>query len=197
MKVTNILIILNVIMFILTLIFKEKIIYLLGFSPLRFFERPWTIFTNLFVHGSDLHLFVNMLTLFIFGNPLEKIIGKKKFLMLYILSGISGNILYYIFYFNQDIIGIGASGSIFGILGAFAILRPHDYVVIFPFMVPIPMTVALIIWILLNVFGFLLQVGNIGYIAHLGGLFVGIILGKKFKRKKEFFIEEYLNSFEF
>ncbi|MEM0379413.1 MAG: rhomboid family intramembrane serine protease [Nanopusillaceae archaeon] len=197
MKANFVLLILNVIMFILTLVFGENFIYFFGFSPLRFFERPWTIFTNLFIHGSFSHLFVNMLTLFIFGDPLERIIGKERFLILYFLSGIFGNLIYFIFYFNQDIFGIGASGCIFGILGAFAILRPQDYVIIFPFMVPISMSTALIIWILFNLFGFIFQIGNVGYIAHLGGLFVGIALGKKFKRKRRFIIEEYLNSFEF
>jgi len=198
MYVTYILILLNVFVFFLTLIFGESSIYLLGLSPARLFSQPWTILTSIFVHGGFTHLFVNMLTLFFFGVPLERIIGRDKFLLLYLLSGIFGNLLYLLLYFGQDIVGIGASGAIFGVLGAFAILRPSDYVIMFPILVPIPLSLALLVWIALNVFGMLFQIGNIGYIAHLGGLIVGIALGKKFKRRVyEYDIEEYLNSFEF
>jgi len=198
MYITYALIYLNVFVFFLTLIFGEKLIYLLGFSPARFFSEPWTIITSMFVHGGFTHLFVNMLTLYFFGIPLERMIGKKRFLILYFLSGIFGNILYFLLYFGKNIVGVGASGAIFGVLGSFAILRPSDYVIMFPIIVPIPLSIALILWIVLNIFGMLFQIGNIGYVAHLGGLLVGIAFGKKLKREiYEYDIEEYINSFEF
>jgi len=198
MYTTYALIILNTIIFFLVLISRGDLIYLLGFSPARFLQQPWAILTSIFVHASFTHLFVNMLTLFFFGVPLENMIGRRRFLILYFLSGIFGNLLYFLMYFGEDIVGVGASGAIFGVLGAFAILRPSDYVIIFPILVPIPLSLAVFIWIGLNLFGMLFQIGNIGYAAHLGGLLVGISLGKKFKNKVyRYGIEEYINSFEF
>jgi len=198
MYVTYILILINTFVLFLILIFGDNLIYLLGLSPARLPSQPWTIVTSMFVHAGFLHLFVNMLTLFFFGVPLENIIGKKRFLILYFLSGIFGNLLYVLFYFGKDIIGVGASGAIFGVLGAFAMLRPSDYVIMFPILVPIPLSLALVIWIALNIFGMLFQIGNIGYIAHLGGIIVGIALGKKFKREiYNYDIEEYIKSFGF
>jgi len=198
MYATLTLIFLNVFVFFLTIMSEGELIYSLGFAPARFFSEPWTIITSMFVHAGFTHLFVNMLTLFFFGIPLERMIGRARFLLLYFLSGIFGNILYFILYYGSDIVGVGASGAIFGVLGAFAILRPSDYIIMFPIFIPIPLSLALILWIALNVFGLLFQIGNIGYAAHLGGLFVGIILGRKFKKKVyRYSIEEYIKSFEF
>jgi membrane associated rhomboid family serine protease len=198
MYATIAIIITNFIVFSFELIMPKKIIYLLGFSPARFYNQPWTIITSMFVHGGFDHIFANMLTLFFFGIPLERMIGSKKFLLVYFVSGIFGNLLYYLLYFGKDIFGIGASGAIFGVLGAFAVMRPGDYVIMFPVMIPIPLALALVLWFLINLIGLIFQLGNIGYAAHLGGLIVGVLFGKKFKKKIiPYEMEEYLNSFEF
>ena len=97
----------------------------------------WTLITSMFMHGGFFHLFINMFVLFQLGNLSEKIIGKKRFLWFYLLSGIFANLLFVIlsFYFGNSSIGerifgspnisaLGASGAIFAIAGLLMILIP-------------------------------------------------------------------------
>jgi uncharacterized protein len=87
----------------------------------------WTILTSMFMHGSIFHIFANMFSLFFVGNFLEKIIGKKRFFWLYLISGILGSLAFVVASFFMGDIGIpavGASGAIFGLLGMLAVLVP-------------------------------------------------------------------------
>ncbi|MBI4116846.1 rhomboid family intramembrane serine protease [Candidatus Pacearchaeota archaeon] len=88
----------------------------------------WTIFTSMFMHANFLHIFANMFSLFFIGNFLERIIGKKRFFLIYLISGIVGGI-FFVFsgmIFNSNIPGVGASGAIFGLIGILAVLVPHS-----------------------------------------------------------------------
>lgn len=91
----------------------------------------WTIITSIFMHASFFHIFANMFSLFFVGNFLERIIGKKRFFWIYILSGIMGGVF---FILSSLIFGglnnsaVGASGAIFGLLGVLAILVPFSKV---------------------------------------------------------------------
>ena len=96
------LIITNIVLFIATSI-NRNLINLFGFHPAIFLERPWTIVTNLFIHapfnihspfGSIWHILANMLTLYFFGNYLIRLVGERKFLLIYFIGGIIGNIFY-------------------------------------------------------------------------------------------------------
>ena len=91
-------------------------------------KSVWTIFTSMFMHANLLHIFVNMFSLFFIGNFLERIIGKKRFLAVYIISGIAGGIFFVIsgLIFNNNVPGVGASGAIFGLLGVLAVLVPYS-----------------------------------------------------------------------
>ena len=88
-----IIIAINLLMLVTTII-SPKLFSLLGLAPAIFLSRPWTIVTNLFIHGGLWHLLANMLTLYFFGRYLSRLIGDSKLLIVYFAGGILGNILY-------------------------------------------------------------------------------------------------------
>lgn len=169
---------LNFLFFIATLINRNLIITTLGLQPASFLSEPWTIITNLFVHGSFWHIFANMLTLFFFGSYLLRLVGEGRFLIVYFLGGIAGNIMFIVLGYSFAT-AVGASGAIFALGGALAIMRPKLKVIIFP--IPIPMD----LWI--AVIGGFLVVSFLPYIAwqaHLGGLVLGLLAGYFFRRRE-------------
>ena len=87
-------------------------------GPLIATGEYWRFFTAMFLHAGPIHLFFNCFALFIFGRLVEGVYGNARFTTIYLLAGLSGSVLSYMF--NRDAIAVGASGAIFGILGAFA-----------------------------------------------------------------------------
>ena len=146
------------------------------------FSEPWRLLTSIFLHSGIPHLLLNMFSLALFGIILENIIGTKKFLLTFFISGLIAS-LFSGFFYNS---ALGASGAIFGVLGNLIILRPK--LMIWVYGLPMPMFLAGIIYFIVNLFGAFLQIGNIGYIAHLFGLLIGLIFGvfyyNKFKEIK-------------
>jgi uncharacterized protein len=134
--------------------------------------RPWTILTYIFLHGGFEHIFYNMFALAIFGFVLENVIGGKKFLTVFFASGIAAGIGSLLFYDSS----IGASGAIYGVMGALAILRPKMTVFV-GYGIPLPMIVAVILWSAGDLFGFFAPLGNTAYAAHLFGLAFGLAYG--------------------
>lgn len=129
----------------------------------------WRIVTSIFIHSGFFHVLFNMFSLFLFGPELEKIAGKARFLTIYLLSGIFGNVATYII---EDGIyaSVGASGAIFGIFGAFVGLvyytrktMPQLKQIIMPLVI-----ISLIITFLSP---------NVNIPGHLGGFVTGILLG--------------------
>ena len=146
----------------------------------------WRFFTYQFLHADFFHLLFNMIALFFFGPMLEQWWGPRRFLAFYLLCGTMGALVFTAFVFTPGLIDvtasdhlIGASGSIFGILIAAAILFPHQRVM---FMMIIPMTLRVMALFLLGlVFLSLLAGGGNagGDAAHLGGALLGWILVKR------------------
>jgi membrane associated rhomboid family serine protease len=194
--VTYALIVANIVVFILTLIFYYELV--LGFSGglayaglgfrgmyLTIEQSPqlYTLFTSMFIHGDFLHLLGNMLVFFFMGMAFEQRIGWKRFLVIYLLTGICGSITHVLIEGNATIPLIGASGAIFGILGAFAFSYPRDEVVM-----PIPlifimvfrrikvMYAALLFGAMETAFVFFGGRGNTAHFAHLGGIISGVII---------------------
>ena len=130
----------------------------------------WRFLTSIFLHGSLIHLLYNLFALALFGSILEKTIGGRKFLLIFFCSGIFANVIAVNFYSSS----LGASGAIYGILGALAILRP--LMIVWAFSLPMPMFIAAILWTAGAVLGIFMP-SNIGYIAHLSGIFIGVLSG--------------------
>ena len=174
----------NLLLFIATLINRDLIL-LLGLQPASFLARPWTIVTNLFVHGGVWHIFANMITLYFFGSFLCRLIGVKKFLLVYFSGGILGNIFFFLLPPSPFSIAIGASGAVFALGGVLAVMMPRLRVFIFPIPVPIPLWIAVIGgFIILSIFSPLL---GIAWQAHLGGLVLGLVVGYIFRRRARYF----------
>ena len=167
----------------------------LGFSLYYFLELPaqrwYTILTASFTHSNILHLFMNSIFLLLIGLPLEKKIGRAKFLLLFLLAGIIGDLIggmlgYVEFYsISKYSVGIGASGAIFGIMGCYFFLYPNDRVWFF---LNAPVWLFVLAYFLFNALMFLLLRSNItadkayiSYEGHIAGLIAGIILGVVYK----------------
>ncbi len=134
--------------------------------------EPWRFITAIFLHGSLLHLSFNLFALLFFGFISERLIGSKKFFWFFLICGVFANIISFSFYPSS----LGASGAIMGLIGLVAVLRPM--MAVWAFGLILPMFAVAIIWIgasILGIFG--LGDNNIGYLAHLSGIFLGILYG--------------------
>jgi membrane associated rhomboid family serine protease len=176
----------NFLLFVATLI-APNLILILGLRPAVFFNSPWTIVTNLFTHSGLWHIIANMITLYFFGTYLFRLIGERRFLIIYFGGGIAGNIFYLLLAYTLGLdfynIAVGASGAIFALGGALSVLVPKLRVFIFPIPVPLPLWVAVI-----GGFVILSFLPFIAWQAHLGGLAFGLITGYFFKRKVRYLV---------
>ncbi|MFW6220747.1 MAG: rhomboid family intramembrane serine protease, partial [Nanoarchaeota archaeon] len=122
-----------------------------GFTELFFvakgdyFNRPWTLLTSIFLHGSLFHILINMYILYMFGGLLESKIGSKRFLSLYLTCGIFASFISSLIYPAA----LGASGAIFGVIGALIILMPNLKILLM-FVIPMPLWVAGILLVILD-----------------------------------------------
>lgn len=186
-SITSIIIFINVILFFIVYFFNNSLINYVALNPSLVISGKylWTFLTSMFMHGNFSHLFMNMLSLFFIGGFIETIIGKKRFLWFYLLSGIFSGIFFVVlsFFFgsNLNILAVGASGAIFGLGGLLAVLIPKLPVLVF-FIIPMPMWVAMIF--MLGILWIISWTGvPIGNLAHLGGLIIGVIYGFYLKNK--------------
>jgi membrane associated rhomboid family serine protease len=217
---TYAIIVANIIVFVLSVIYQDDILGAtyanvqqnqilietagLGFRPIyissEYYHQSYTLFTSMFVHSGFAHIFGNMLVFFFMGMAFEQRIGWKKFLIIYLLTGVCGALTQSVVHLNYstNIAGasagyqllsdanaipmVGASGAIFGILGAFAFSYPRDEVVM-----PIPLGImiitrvkviyAAIIFAAMETIIVWLDVQDTtAHFAHLGGLVSGFIL---------------------
>lgn len=139
----------------------------------------WQFVTYMFLHGNVFHIGINMFLLFMFGRELEQLWGGKGFLRYYLFCGTGAGIVTYFFTMGTNILTIGASGAVFGILVAYAVIYPDRQITLFLFFVlPLQLKAKHLVMIL----GFLefLHVlagteDGIGHYAHLGGAVLGFI----------------------
>lgn len=145
-------------------------------SPDTVLSRPWTLVTYLFLHGGFGHLFFNMLFLFFFAPELERRVGSKMFLTIYLLSGIVAGIGHLLTSENPV---VGASGALFGVFACLAIIAPHIRAYIY--FIPMKITHAVILFAAMDIL-FIGAGDMVARTAHLSGLFVGIVYGMKLKK---------------
>jgi membrane associated rhomboid family serine protease len=129
----------------------------------------------MFIHAGIWHFFTNMLTLYFFGSYLSRLVGNRNFLIIYFLGGLIGNAAYLLLVSNPYDIAVGASGAVFAVAGTLTVLRPKLTVFIIPIPVPIPLWVAVLFgFALLSIPTSVVNVLNIAWQAHLGGLVLGL-----------------------
>lgn len=150
--------------------------------------QPWSILTYAFLHENFMHILFNMLWLYWMGNILAEYLGNKKLLSTYILGGISGALLYILFFnifplFTNAVnssVALGASGSVLAITIAVATLLP-DYTIFLLFLGPVKMKYIALFSVLLDLIS--ISGSNAGgHIAHLGGALFGFIYIKQLKK---------------
>lgn len=185
---TNLLILLNVIIFFFELTLPENqlndLIYNYSLSAGHF--SLIALISYQFLHGGWLHILGNMLYLWVFGNSVEYRLGNFKFLLFYLASGVVGGLIQ-MFLGGDGLPIIGASASIAGILGAYLIWYPYAQIkVLLPIfiiftVVSIPALFILVLWFLTNIFNSYTNivssdVSNVAYLGHIGGFLFGIIV---------------------
>lgn len=199
----------NVVVFFAQLLLgsmTERVIQTFGFIPARLvnpaqfqyalWEVAITLVTSLFLHGGFVHLFGNMIYLWVFGGPVEDSLGRTRFLALYLACGALGSITHTVLFPASTIPSIGASGSIAGVLGAFLVLHARAKIVtLFPLVVywamaEIPAALFLPVWFGMQFFnGFLSlraargtqEVAGIAWWAHVGGFLFGALVVAVFR----------------
>jgi membrane associated rhomboid family serine protease len=146
-----------------------------------------TIFTSMFMHGGFLHIFFNMLFLWIFGNNVEDAMGRVPFLLFYLLGGVVAVYGQAALDPSSTLPTIGASGAVAAVLGAYLVLLPRARVVTLIFLIffitviEVPAYVILCIWFLLQFLPAIGQVsaqsvsgGGVAYFAHVAGFLFGL-----------------------
>lgn len=175
--------------------------------------RPWTLVTVMLLHGGLFHLLANMITFYFFGTPVEKAVGSRELLKLYVGAGIVAslafvafrNLLYYIYgpeiaaktllglqFGSMPTLGIavGASGAVVAFVGAVAMLYPQAEVLLY-FVIPMKIKTAVYAFggfeafnLAAKLLGYSIPVvGNFASSAHLAGLLIGLWYGKKLRDK--------------
>ena len=151
-------------------------------STFDWINRPWTLLTYMFLHGSMTHVLFNMVTLYFFATFVIALVGETAFLLTYFAGGILGGLMYILFsYIPVPLIQaygpvVGASGAIFALGGLLMVMRPNSRVLMF-FVIPMPLWIAILV-------GFLIITPGIAWQAHLGGLVYGAMVGWYYRRRE-------------
>lgn len=202
--VTYLLVAVNVVVFLLQVLLGDAFTYQFALFPgvvaqgqrvvadgvpLPMLQPAWlTIFTSQFLHGGWLHLIGNMWYLWIFGNNVEDVLGKGRFLLFYLFGGAVAAIAHIASGPGSLIPTVGASGAIAAVLGGYLFLFPRARVttlipiIIILQLVELPASVVLGFWFLLQLFNGLMGLGmmedrgGVAFMAHIGGFAAGYVV---------------------
>lgn len=177
----------NVVMFALSFtVLPGAITELMVFIPRAILTRPWTVVTYMFLHGGLTHILFNMLGLFFFGSRVEARLGERRFITLYLLSGVAGALASLIFTPRASV--IGASAGVFGVMMAFAMFWPREKIYIWG-VIPVEARILVLVTTAIALFsGWSGRSGGVAHFAHLGG-YVGawaylVYLGRNSAQRK-------------
>jgi len=185
--VTRALLIANVAVYLLQLVMGDFLITYFALWPLSAspyptvpgFE-PWQLVTYSFLHGDWTHIAFNMLALWMFGGPIERLFGSRPFALYYFVCVIGAALaqLAVIAYFTGGYDPtLGASGGVMGLLLAFGMMYPQVRVIALFFPIPIPAWLFVIIYGALELFlGVTGTQSSVAHFAHLGGMAIGFVL---------------------
>jgi membrane associated rhomboid family serine protease len=152
----------------------------------------WPFLTSMFLHAGWLHLISNMWTLWLFGKAVEDRMGRMRFLLFYLLTGVAAGLTHWSTNVDSTMPAVGASGAIAGVLGAYFILYPHARIIVMfpviflPFFFELPALIYIGFWFLGQVFSGTLSVlgpddvGGVAWWAHVGGFLAGVVLYRLF-----------------
>lgn len=210
--ITKNLLIVNVVVFLATYLFRTIGVDLNNVLGLHFFLAPdfhiYQLFTYMFAHGGFSHIFFNMFALWMFGCIVERTWGPKKFLTYYIVCGVGAGLFQELAQFaiaseqlphftlaqtmkvanaNAAFLNlwttVGASGAVYGILLAFGMLYPEERIFIFPLPVPIKAKWFVMGYAAIELFMAYSSTGDgVAHLAHLGGMVFGFFLIRYWRR---------------
>ncbi len=154
-----------------------------GFTTYRGVETSfyaWQLLTYQFMHGGFSHIFFNLFALWMFGSELESRWGGKKFLLYYLLCGIGAGLvqLFISPMLTSVAPTVGASGAIYGLLLAFGLTFPDRSIIMFPFFIPIPAKIFVILFAGLEMVSGIMGNDGVAHFAHIGGALTGFLLLK-------------------
>jgi membrane associated rhomboid family serine protease len=174
-------------------VIPRDIVFALGGTPID--PRPLvTLFTSMFLHGGWVHLLGNMLYLWVFGDNVEDKVGHGRYLIFYLMCGLSATGFHVLLEPNASLPTVGASGAISGVLAAYLVMFPKVRVLtvipIFIFLqtAELPAVVVLGMWFVIQFFNGLASVGRVetggvAWWAHIGGFIAGLVLILPFRRR--------------
>ena len=173
------LIIINVGMYLITMLFPQVFRYLALIPYLVVRERAvWQIATYMFLHGGFWHILLNMFVLFMFGMPLERRWGSSEFLLFYFVTGIGAGIATVAvnWYSGLAVVPVvGASGAIFAVMLAFATFYPDTRILVSLF-IPMPARIAVLVFTGLEVIYLISRPGSgVAHLTHLAGVVFGYL----------------------
>lgn len=197
-KAVKYLLLANVGIFFLEFLWGSELIYLFGLTPALVKQGfIWQLFTYMFLHGGFFHIFFNMFALWMFGGEIERAWGTKEFLKYYFVTGVGAGFFTFFLSFNSHVPTIGASGAIFGILVAFAMMFPDRPIYLY-FLFPIKAKYLVIFFVVIEFLASFRHTSDgIGHFAHLGGIVIGYIYIKSDWRISSFFrLSRYFEYFK-
>ena len=175
--VTQALLLANVAVFFLDQLLGGGLYVDFGLWPIGSHFWPWQIVTYAFLHGNFNHLFFNMLGLWMFGAELEQVWGQKRFLVFYSASVLAAALTQLIVDALLNVQGptIGASGGLFGLLLAFAMIFPNRTILLF-FVIPMKAKYLVALYGILELYqGVSVMNSGVAHFAHLGGMLGGLL----------------------
>lgn len=185
------LIIANTLIFLATWLLPQAEKIADRFFALYWFSKPlfhfYQYITYMFLHGGFGHLFFNMFALWMFGRTLEYELGSRRFIIYYLVCGVGAALIQMLVAWltgELDIVLIGASGAVMGVLLAFGVMHPNEVLIMFPIPVPVKAKWFVIGYAALELFyGATGRAADIAHFAHVGGMLWGYLLLLYWKRK--------------
>jgi membrane associated rhomboid family serine protease len=162
------------------------IVTIVSFWPLQAGFRPWQLVSYAFLHANTFHLAVNMYGLWMFGSEMERLLGRRTFLQLYVASVLSAAVMQLLVMSISGSITptVGASGGVFGLLLAYGMCFPNRIVVLLIPPIPMPARLFVILYaaleLLLGVTG---AQANVAHFAHLGGMVGGYLVIRQWRKR--------------
>ena len=190
--VTYLIIVANILVFLTSLSDPEsynQLITTYGLVPKNVMEGTnlLSLITSMFLHADILHLGLNMFFLLVSGDAVERELGSSRFLALYLTFGVIAGLFHSYLNSASTIPTIGASGAIFGVLAAFAILFPFRWLLKLFGFIPIPLPAILFVFITILTETAYVSSGvieSVAHTAHVGGFLAGVFLTLLFIPKK-------------
>ncbi len=177
MKLTLVLIFINIMVFLYSLSDFNNIINSYAFNPTKFVGGEYyRILTSIFLHANPLHLALNMLALLILGSAVENKIKKFRYSIIYFLGGMAANLVMLLpIFFSPNSLGVGASGAISALIGLGTFYSPSK-LVFYPTFIPIPFVVAGAFYFITQ-YTSLFTPSYIAYPVHITGMIMGSMFG--------------------